>query len=100
MVLARFVETSAELGDDSEIGRQPILVPGGGRVKMARIGEAVGSDGAALGEPEVPAERLADVAARSRAMEKHGEGHAAGDDGDLTGRDLERTELGHQRDGA
>ena len=62
----------AELGDvepaapfhDQPAGRLLVLEPGDRRLEVARIGQAVGADRAAIGQGELGAVILADIAAR------------------------------------
>ena len=66
MILTRLVEMTAELADDAVARRESILEPRGGRAEVTRIGEAVRADRPAVGQPEMAAECLGDVAARLR----------------------------------
>ena len=77
-------------------GRVAVLVGGHGRQEIALVRHAVGADRPALRQGEGAAVVLAQVAARGAAQELDPELHAARDDGDLAGLDVDDAELGPQ----
>ena len=64
-----------------------------GRFEVARIGEAVGADGAEFRKPEGQAVVFADVAASLLLRQHYAELDTAGDDADFAGRHFEDAEL-------
>ena len=86
-------QVAAELLHDLHRG-DAVLVRRGRRQEVTFVREAVRADRAAFGQRERRAVVLADVAARARTWEVDPEPDAARHHGDLTGRDLERPELG------
>ena len=66
------------------------------RQEVARVGEAVRADRAEVGQAEVGAEVLADVAARLTVEQLDSKANAARDDDDLLRLDVDRAELGDE----
>src|SRR5690348_13409014 len=75
-------------------GRVAILIGRNRRQEVARVGQAVGADRAALGQGQRAAVVLAEIAPRRAAPQLHAELYAARDDGDLARRDVDDAELG------
>ena len=75
-------------------GASRVLVGGDRRQEVARVGQAVGADRPALGQRERAAVVLAQIAAGRPARELDPDLHAARDDGDLAGLDVDDAELG------
>src|SRR5262249_11620547 len=71
-----------------------ILVRGDGGEEVARIGEAICADRAAMGQRESAAVVFAHIGARGPVDELDLEDHAALDHADLAGRDVDYAELG------
>ena len=71
-----------------------ILIGGGGRQEIARIGEAVRADRPQLGQAEEGAVIFRDIAARRPVRQQHAEAHAARDQGDLARADRQPPQLG------
>mmetsp|Transcript_25933 Transcript_25933/g.73527 ORF Transcript_25933/g.73527 Transcript_25933/m.73527 type:complete len:419 (+) Transcript_25933:260-1516(+) len=71
-----------------------VLEGGNGALKVPRVGEAVGADGAKVGQFKVALERLEDVAAVGVLLHLHLEAHAALHDTDLVGDDAHLAEFG------
>lgn len=82
-----------------EIDRRiDILEPGDRRFEIARIGEAVRSDRAKVGQAEGRAVIFADIAACDRGQQFDAEAQAARDESDLERRYLETAEFGDKAD--
>ena len=76
-------------------GGSVLLLVGGDRgQKVARIGETVRSDGAALRQRESAAVVLAEIPSGGAILELYADLHAARDDGDLARFDVDDPELG------
>uniref|UniRef100_A0A0N4ZLE2 Glucosamine_iso domain-containing protein n=1 Tax=Parastrongyloides trichosuri TaxID=131310 RepID=A0A0N4ZLE2_PARTI len=72
-----------------------VLEPGDGRLEVARVGQAVGTDRTEVGQAEGRAVVLADVAARL-SVHLDAETHAARDDEDVARRRLDEAHLGDE----
>ena len=86
-------QAAEKLGGDVELA-VAVFIGGHGRLEVARIGEAVGADGAELGQAERQAVVFADVAAGLLLLKHDAEFDAARDHADLAGRDVEDAEFG------
>ena len=80
VVVVRGPELAEELGDDFEVAVD-VFVGGYGGLEVAGVGEAVGADGAEVGEAEGLTVVLADVAAGPVGEDLDAELDAARDDG-------------------
>src|SRR6188474_1384639 len=81
------------------LGQQPawplaVLKTCNRRLEVARVGETVGADRAAVGQRELGAVVLADIAARGRTGELDLENHAARHDADLAWLDTDGAHFG------
>ncbi len=99
MVVVRGPELAEEFGDDFEVAVD-VFVGGDGVEEVARVGEAVGADGAEVGEAEGLAVVFADVAAGFVVEQLDAELDAAGDDGELAGVGFEDAALGDEAESA
>ena len=88
-------ELAEELGDDFEVAVD-VFVGGDGGEEVAGVGEAVGADGAEVGQAEGLAVVFADVAAGLVVEELDAELDAARDDGEIAGLDFEDAALGDE----
>ena len=86
-------EAAEEFRRDVELA-VAIFEGGDGRFEVARIGEAIGADGAEFGQAKGQAVVFADVAASLFLGEDDAEFDAARDDADLAGSDIENAEFG------
>ena len=73
-----------------------VLIGGDRRQEVARVGEPVRADRAEVGQAQVGAEVLADVAARLRVEQLDAESNAARDDDDLLRLGVDRAKLGDE----
>ena len=80
--------------DDQRAGLFAVLVGRDRRVEIARVGEAVGADRPAVRQRQRAAVVLAHVGARRSVDQFAAEDHAAGNDADFAGLDLDDAELG------
>ena len=92
-------ELAEELGDDFEVAFA-VFKGGDGVEEVAGVGEAVGADGAEVGEAEGLAVVFADVAAGGLVEEIDVELDAARDDDELAGGNFEDAALGVEAEGA
>ena len=82
--------------DDQPARRLLVLEPGDRRLEVARIGQAVGADRPAIGQRELGAVVLADIAARRSVDQLDLEHQAARQDADLARLDLDHAHLGDE----
>ena len=79
---------------DQRVRRLHIFVPGDGAEEIARIGEAVRTNGSAVGQCEAAAIVLAHISARRAIARLDAENDAARNDADLARLDLDHAEFG------
>src|SRR5690554_90689 len=85
-------EAACKFGDQFNIVFD-IFVPGHGYLEMPGIGQAVGAYGAELRQAQGGAEVLQHVAARGSVQQLDAEAHAARDDGNLAGLQVDQAQL-------
>jgi hypothetical protein len=85
-------EAAGELGDQLEIAFH-VFVPGYRRLEVARVGQTVRADRAQFRQAQRGAEVLQHVAAGGAVQQFHAEAHAARDDGDFQGLQVDQAEL-------
>src|SRR5208337_521285 len=95
-VIERAVEEAAAPFERQDASRFLVLEGGDGRREIARVGEAVGADRAAVRQGEGRAVILAQIAARGPRDQRDLELHAAGYHANLARRRYEPSEFGEE----
>jgi hypothetical protein len=94
VALLRRVQVACKLAEHGPRRRRVLVKGGDGGLEVARVGEAVGPNGAEFGELEMPLVQLEDVAAHGAVWERDAISDAARDYADFVGAHEQAAQLG------